>query len=260
MIIDCNVHPTADGKWFHTSLDASLDSLLLQLDEAKVDKAVIIPFEGYISNEFSESTSARYPDRFISGVSVNPVKYKDAEDAYVNFERDFSNIVAPVLKLHNRIHGFDLLDERVLAILKANETFQKPLTVFICGLLISKNTPVQMSPPLIFQKIVSGFPKTNFVIMHCGMSWALQVFEAIKDCANAYMDLSYVQSKYKETSVWTDLKYLCKNYDRRIIFGSDFPEVNIIQATKDFNELTSGLDSIKIENIAGKNLLAILGA
>ena len=39
MIIDANVHVSADGKWFHTPHDASLEKLIREI-------------ESYLSNEF----------------------------------------------------------------------------------------------------------------------------------------------------------------------------------------------------------------
>ena len=43
MIIDSHVHVSESGKWFGPSVDASLDTLLLNMDAAAVNKAVLIP-------------------------------------------------------------------------------------------------------------------------------------------------------------------------------------------------------------------------
>jgi len=258
MIIDCNVHPTFDGKWFASNHNASVSELLKQMDAAKIDKAVLVPFAGIISNEFVRDTCIKIKDRFIPAVSFNPAKYAGAEAAHSAFLKEFLETDAPIIKVHNRLHHYDLLDERVFAVLKANQERAKPFVVFICGLTNSKSLPFLTPPPLVFHKIVTQFPETKFVIMHCAMSWTLQTFEAIKDCPNTSMDLSYVQSKFRGAGVWHDLGFLCRNFDQRIIFGSDFPEINLSQALEDFRVLTEGVDQVKTKNMLSANLLKLL--
>lgn len=254
MIIDANTHPTPDGRWFNTNLDASLPTLLKQLDQAGIDKAIITPFEGFVSNKFTIESAKKYPDRLIPGISFNPTLFNNLDEVFSEFYEEYDGLDIPIVKLHNRLHQYQLSDPRLVAFLEANDNAKRPFIIFICGLLTSKDIPFQTTPPQLFHSIASRFQKTKFVIMHAGMSWAMMIFEAIKDFPNVSMDLSFVQSKYRETSISLDLKYLCKYYDKRIIFGSDFPEINIMQAKNDFNYLTSDLDEIKLKNIKYQNI------
>lgn len=259
MIIDSNVHITEDGKWFTSNLNASIDSLLLQMDEAHIDKAVLVPFSGFISNEFIKKISLKYPDRFIPACSINPADFSSKNEAGEAFFNLFQRFDFKIIKFHNRLHKFSPLDERFLEMLSVNNNLPKPKVIFICGLFYARDTPVcELCPPQIVHFYATQFPETNFVMMHSCGSHALPVYEAVRELTNVYLDLSLIVSKYKISSVWLDFKYLVKTFDRRLIWGSDFPEISINQALMDFNELSENIDQSKKNNILSLNLLSII--
>ncbi len=72
MLIDAHVHITPDGKWFNSTYDASLTTLLAEMDENKVSRTVLLPIKGAIENEFVTTTCLQYPGKFIGAVSVDP--------------------------------------------------------------------------------------------------------------------------------------------------------------------------------------------
>ncbi len=94
--------------------------------------------------------------------------------------------------------------------------------------------------------------------MHGTGAWIFKTAEMVRDLGNVYIDLSFTLSKYKNSSVGMDIKWLCNNFDRRLIWGSDFPEFGIKEALNDFYEISQNISSKKTENILGKNLLEIL--
>jgi predicted TIM-barrel fold metal-dependent hydrolase len=65
-------------------------------------------------------------------------------------------------------------------------------------------------------------------------------------------------SKYKQTSVASDIRWLCHHYDRRMIWASDFPEVSIRQALIDFDEVVGPIAQEKRDNILGGNIVKLL--
>jgi len=70
--------------------------------------------------------------------------------------------------------------------------------------------------------------------------------------------LSMTLSKYKSTSVASDIRWLCHHYDRRVIWASDFPEVSILQALRDFDEVVGEISPEKRANILGLNIAKLL--
>jgi len=79
-----------------------------------------------------------------------------------------------------------------------------------------------------------------------------------RDLHHVYFDLSMTLSKYKNTSVADDIKWLCHHYDRRMIWASDFPEVSIAQALRDFDEVVGPIAPEKRANILGGNIANLL--
>jgi predicted TIM-barrel fold metal-dependent hydrolase len=261
MIIDVNVHITPTGKWFESDFDASVENLLVQMQEAKINKSILVPFEGFISDEFIRETCEKYPDKFISASSFNPAKYTTVIDAQSAFIKKYQNEQhTRIIKFHNRLHKYDIEDERLISVLVANNQLQNPKIIFLCGLFFSKDTTVNTAPPIFIQKLSMKLQNTILVVMHCGGSWCLSIAEAIRDCPNVYMDLSYTISAYKDSSVWLDLKYLASNFDKRLIWGSDFPEIDVKRALNDFHELTGNLSQEKKDNILYNNIINILKA
>ena len=53
MIIDGLTHVTKNGKWFNTSYDASLHTLLKNMDKSEISKSVITSFYDFIPNKFA---------------------------------------------------------------------------------------------------------------------------------------------------------------------------------------------------------------
>jgi predicted TIM-barrel fold metal-dependent hydrolase len=82
--------------------------------------------------------------------------------------------------------------------------------------------------------------------------------EMCRDLHHVHIDLSMTLSKYKNTSVANDIKWLCHHYDRRMIWASDFPEVSILQALHDFDEVVGPIAPEKRANILGLNIAKLL--
>jgi predicted TIM-barrel fold metal-dependent hydrolase len=256
MIIDANAHITEDGKWFNSQLTANAQTLLKQMDSAGVDKAVLVPFHGITSNDYIINTVSQYPDRFIAGCSINPVQQTKA-DIKVELTRLADNEVR-ICKLHNRLHKYEPSNNLVYDFLELNEGLEKPMIISICGILANKNISPELTPVQHFHKLTSSFPNTIFIIMHAAGTHALSLYEAVKDNPNVYLDLSFTISKYKGSSVDFDIAFLIEKFDRRLIWGSDFPEFNVEQSLIDFNKLATTVADSKKRNILSSNLLTIL--
>jgi predicted TIM-barrel fold metal-dependent hydrolase len=87
----------------------------------------------------------------------------------------------------------------------------------------------------------------------------LRMAEAIRPCLNGYLDISYSLVRYAETEVGRSLAFLVRHFDRRTIFGSDFPEITPERALAEFERLSIGLPADKRRRIRGENLAELLG-
>ena len=258
MIVDSLVHVTANGRWFQTDLDARPEALLRQMDEAGVEKAVVTALAGHIANDFVLSVSNRYGGRLIAGASFDPTTSLYPEEAVREFRNQIYDAPFAVLKLHPRLNRYDPLDPRCLAILREAAAWARPPAIWIDTLFYYRGAALRKPVVDTIHCIVSEFPTLTFALLHAGGSWALQIAESVRDCPNAFLDLSFTLKRYYGSSLWTDLRYLVKTFDRRLLFGSDFPEASIPEAVGLFSELTTGTDPEKVANVAGKNLGRLL--
>jgi len=212
----------------------------------------------YIPNDFILEVCDRHPKQLIPGASFNPAGYETEHEAVRAFKDQLQGGSFRVLKLHPRLNRYDPLDPRSLAILEELASWEVPLPVWLDSLLYYKGGSLQKSLVDTIHEIVGRFQTINFVILHAGGSWALQLAEAIRDCQNTFLDISFTLCRYRNSSVWTDLRFLIETFDRRIVFGSDFPEFGTSQALDYFRDLTAGISTEKCANVLGANLHRIL--
>jgi len=258
MIIDANVHFTAHGGWFHTPHDASLARLKKCVKEAGVDAAIAVPLPGTIGNDEQRNLIAHEP-QIIHACTFNPAEFQNTTDAAAAFLNEFGDGQKRFVKFHNRFGKYHPEDERFLAVVKANDDMEVPMVIGVCGLLHDRNTPSAIDPIAYFFNLAQTMRKSSLVVMHGGGTRILQMAEMCRDLHHVYFDLSMTLSKYKGTGVAADIKWLCAHYDRRMIWGSDFPEVSILDALNDFREVVGDLSAEKSANILGGNIQRLLG-
>ena len=257
MIIDANVHITVDGKWFTTPHDASVERLRACIEEAGIDAAIAVPLPGTIGNSEQEKLIAS-DKKIIHACTFNPAAYDSPATAAAAFRAEFGHGKKRFVKFHNRFGKYHAADERFLAVMQANDALEVPMVVGVCGLLHDRNTPEAIDPLAYFFNLAQSIRNTQLIIMHGGGTRILQMAEMCRDLHHVHIDLSMTLSKYKSTSVASDIRWLCHHYDRRIIWASDFPEVSILQALQDFDEVVGAIAAEKRANILGLNIAKLL--
>lgn len=259
MIVDSLTHVTPDGRWFDTTMDASENELLHQLDQSSVERAVVVALAGHIENKFVREVCQRHGDRLVPCASFNPAAYESLIEVREGLRAEIIGQEYKALKLHPRLNRYDPLDPRCLEVLDGVASLEKPLPVWLDTLFYYRGA--QLRKPIVdtIHELVGRFPSITFVLLHGGGSWLLQVAEAIRDCPNAFLDVSFTMTRYKSSSISADFRYIFENFDRRVIFGSDFPEVSVANALETFRALSNTISADKCTNILGVNLNSILG-
>jgi len=259
MIIDSLTHVTPDGRWFSTCYEASESRLLKEMDEVGVEKAVVIALAGYIENDFVAQVCSRHRDRLIPGASINPVAYSSREEASAGIKSLLSDGRFAVLKLHPRFNHYDPLNPICTAVIEEIAKAGSKLPIWIDTYLYYRGGRLIKPPIDTFHELVGRFPSLNFVLVHgCGVD-ILRLSQAVRDCPNTFIDISYTIHQYKGSSTELDLKYLLQTFNKRMVFGSDFPEVSLRETLDDFNALTLDLNPEVRNRILGNNLKGLLG-
>ncbi len=254
---DSLVHVTPDGRWFQTAFDASEGRLLREMDAAGVERAVVVALAGLIENAFVLDVCRRHPGRLVPGASFNPAGGQVAEvlSAARGALRDGP---FAVLKLHPRLNRYDLLDGSVLALLDELAEWSAPPPVWLDSLLYPRGVTLRRSPIESIRHLAERYPGLRFMLLHAGGASALAFFEALASLPNVMLDLSYSLIRYQRTSVALDHRFLAERFDRRTVFGSDFPEVSIGDAVSALETIVAGLPPEKADNVRSQTLSRFL--
>ena len=253
MIVDAHTHITPDGKWFNTSYDASINNLLRQMDEANVEKAVIIGFPGHITNEFIYKTSLSYHDRLLPVGSFNPAIYTDSKKLTAEIKDQFYDGPYIGIKLHPRLNAYDILDDRVFATFDEISSWNKKPAIWIDTFFYYPGGKLKKPPVEALHDIIGAYPSLIFLLSHSAGPDILKLAYAIRSCNNAYLDLSLVLTKFEGSSVECDISHLLNNFEKRMVFGTDFPEENILNGINALKKLARYKKKNAEEDVIGNN-------
>ena len=257
MIIDALAHVTPDATWFGTGKDAGEARLLREMDEAGVQRAVVVGIADVIPNEFVRDLAVRNGHRVIPGGSFNPARFATPAEAVAAVRIALLPFHFPVFKLHPRLGGFDPLDPRVLAVLEEVSAWNPRPMIWLCTLIFGQ-VPLRKGIVETMHEIVVRFPSLRFLLLHGGGPEILKLAEAVRGAHNAMIDISFTFYHYANTSVARDLGYLLDNFNRRTVYGSDFPEIGLPEAVSRASALLDGVAPEVRERVMCGNLARFL--
>jgi len=254
MLIDSHVHVTPTGRWFDTDNDASVVNLLSEMEQNGINRAVLLPISGIIPNEFVASTCLLHPKHFIGAVSVDPGAGKRA----ISELRDYlSHKNMKMLKLHPSLQNFDPLSKAVVKLLEVCAELEVP-ALFDC-FPFGRNRPIVSSTPLVFDKLAKMVPSTKIILAHAGGHRVLDACMVAKSNANILLDISYSPVYFEGSSVPKDFIYAINKVGaRRVLYGSDYPEVRLDHALAAARQLVIDLPAMDQDLIFGGSVGQLL--
>jgi predicted TIM-barrel fold metal-dependent hydrolase len=258
MIIDALTHVTRDGRWFDTEYDASEARLLRELDAARVDSAVVCGLPGVIDNSFVLDVARRQPDRVLPVGSFDPSAWSGSRELRDAAQRELRDTGLLGCKLHPRLGRYDLLDASVRRFLEELASWKSAPALWICTFLHHSSSPLSKGVVETLHEIVVTYPTLRFVLAHAGGPDCLRLATAVRHSSNAIMDLSYTLVRFAGSSVDLDVRHLFDSFDRRLAFGSDFPEVPITSARVRIDEHLHNAKPDVAARVLGTNLLRFL--
>ncbi|MBU1097724.1 MAG: amidohydrolase family protein [Bacteroidetes bacterium] len=220
MIIDSLTHITSDGKWFNTNHVCSLSRLTKMIETYSIEKSILCGMPVTDDSETILKAVGAYPDKFLAVAGFHPVGKSAAE-----IEEEIKSIAKKGfigIKIHPRLSKLKLDSEEVLcAIKKAGEY---GLVSFICT--INRPPAQPLNRPLYdaIHYLCAESISSKIVLLHGGYYELLSVSEIVRPFEHVFLDLSTTLIRFIDTSLREDIKFLIKTFDKRIVFGSDFPE------------------------------------
>ena len=241
MIIDCHTHITGNGKWFETGLGSSPEILLAAMKNANIDQSLLLPIYGTITNSGIAEVVKQYPGKFIGFGSIDIATWKSDIEEITHYR-------LKGIKFHPRMQDQTLFSLENSGALQ--EMNAKKLPLLICGWqqTSSDHAPMGLIGPVIVDAFAKKYKDMNFIIAHMGGHKFWDAFFCARGNKNVYLDCSYFLKFFRGTSIEKDFWSVVKLIDEKLIYGSDFPEIDMKEYKEYFEKKATlaGLDTEKI--------------
>lgn len=209
------------GQWVQGF--PSVDELLRQMDEAGVERSVLLgwywqwPETCVEQNAYYEACVKAHPDRLSAFATLHPAAGRDATLALVREarERGFSGFG----ELSPHSQGYDIADPVFIEVVELAGELRLPINFHVTDMKTGEY-PGRIETPLRdFLWLAHTYPHTNFILSHWGAKLPLHDDEAA-DQYNLFYDTAASPLIYGE-EVWKE--FLDAGLAQRLIFGSDYP-------------------------------------
>ena len=161
-----------------------------------------------------------------------------------------------LVKIHPRNMGVSINNQEFYIDL-SKRIFSSNLNLMFCTLnSFSKYFHLEEPLELLISKISNLNKRNKIILMHAGGTSMLRFYEKFRFDENIIFDLSYTIFHYKKTTLEKDIIFLLKKFDKRVVIGSDYPDISYKKYLDSVKKIlaASKLDKKKKENIIFNNL------
>lgn len=249
--IDSLTHITSDGKWYETTCDARLSSLLREMDKAELDMAVLAGISPQ-DDDVIFTACEQHPGRFLAAPWLDISMTPEQQDQRLE---NLNAHGVKAVKIHPRLSRTPIGDARArYAVTRAGA---HGMACFVCTVHRPPLPSLQRPLSADIQELCEC-TRSPIILLHGGYTDLLVVSETIRPYEHVLLDLSMTYPRFRGSSLGRDVLWLTQTFDRRIIFGSDFPEHSYSDILKALQ--ADGQDIADLENrgILGKNLTTLL--
>ncbi len=241
-----------------------LETFLLQMDAAGIDRAVLLPIdcerargEPVSSNEQVAELCAT-SRRFIGFASVDPLKKGAARE----LEKAVTGGGLKGLKLDPALQDFQPNDPKIFPVYEAAASLGIPVLMHT-GMSWAPETPLERGQPLLSEPAIRRFPQLNFVLAHFGWPWVWEAAALALKYPNVYLDTSclyydspkeFFQFVFSRQIPTTVIERSLRN---KVVFGSNYPRVEIKNMVHALKSLALTEDCL--EKILRHNAERLLG-
>jgi len=256
---------------YPTIYQASPENLIKDMDEAGIDKSILIANDYGLApglskpkvsieeyNKWVADAADQYPDRLIAFVGVDPRRKNGVEI----LEKAVQEWGMKGLKLYPPCGFYP--NEKVVTPLweKANEL---EIPVMVHSGPTFPQLKMKYSQPIYLEDVLVRYPNLNIIIAHCGgVVWAEEVVGLRQLRDNVYADISGWQgiifAAGKEYAMQR-LVYVYSNLRSKCLFGSDWPAFNFQVSHKDWVNVINHMENVETKlkrKLLGENAEKIL--
>ncbi len=202
----------------------SLDDIIREMDEAGIDKAVIVAADyssAYgtvvVTNEDVARMAKLHPDRFIPFCSVDPSFGRVAVD---KLEFAVTELGARGLKLVPPMQGFRFDDPRHEPLWRKAAELDIVVWTHAAHQSSTPGTDARLGQPILVEPVAMKFPNLRIVLGHCGFPWVWESWSLAVRYPNVYVDISAFKELYGQFP-WD--AYTAKAVEHKLLFATDNP-------------------------------------
>ncbi|MDE1857574.1 MAG: amidohydrolase [Thaumarchaeota archaeon] len=245
-------------------LPTSTDQILDEMDEAGVDKAVILgqdtsatkspAFRNYtLKNDDVAKIASRSKDRLIPFAGVDP---NAGRAAVRELKRAVASLGMRGLKVHSSASSVYLNDRKLMfPIYEFCQDAGIPV-LFHTGTTGLGDTEIRYSKPELVDEVCQSFPDLRVVMAHFGWPWPEVTVAIALRSPNVFIDVSGWKPRYLPTSI---MPYLNGNLQDRFLFGTDYPMLRQKEWMDDFRQnLAPKLKPGVSDKLLGGNAMKML--
>lgn len=197
----------------------------------KIDKALC-----YFDNEKSNNDRKNFKINCQQFNNIIPITYLKKTK---NIRKELNSIIKNkyiFVKIHPRFLNIRLSNKKFY--LNVFKLISKTnLRVLWCTFDGWEKSPSEINQIEFLAKLIKLIPKNKIILMHGGGPNLLKYYEKFRFINNVFIDVSYTLIQYENTSIEKDIMFLMKKFDRRLIFGSDYPIFQLNKYKKCFKKL-----------------------
>jgi predicted TIM-barrel fold metal-dependent hydrolase len=262
--------------------DGSLERLVADMDEAGIDKTIILPLDFeflYTGGAFSfrdyNNLAGEYlkasPGRIIAFAGVDP---RRGAAAKTELKRCVEELGFSGLKLWT-VTGFVPDDETYYSLYE--EAARLGITVLVHTGVGPGYSYLKTCRPVYIDKIAVDFREINFIMAHLGVPWVDEALAVAAKNPNVYVDISAWQKSYSVFPLGLkqalSMAKLMHGGLHKVLFGTDWPLFTEIYSQKEWVRCIREMDHpppLQImglpelteedkEMVLGKNAASVLG-
>lgn len=213
--------------------EKALKDILLEMDQAGIDKAVIVAADystAYgtvvVTNEDVARMSKSHPDRFIPFCSVDPTMGRLAVD---RLEYAVKELGARGLKLVPPMQGFSFDDPRHERLWQKAAELDIIVWTHAAHQTSTPGTDPRLGRPMLVEPVALKFPDLKIVLGHCGFPWVWESWSMAVRHENVYVDVSVFRHIYNHFP-WD--AYSTSGVEHKLLFATDNPLANFAECVE----------------------------
>ncbi len=236
----------------------SVTDIIEDMDEARVDKAVIVAMDmttqygvKLVTNEDLAKLTPAYPERFIPFAGVDPSMGRAAVD---EFARAVEHLGCRGLKLVPPVQHFDISDPKHDPLWEAALDLDVPVWTHVAHQLSHPDSDARLGHPMLVEAVALRYPDLKIILGHCGFPWPWEAWSLVVRHTNVYLDVSAYSDLYNHLPWDAYSKYGAED---KVLFATDYPVCGFQQTMDALNEVD--LSPEFRGKILGENARRLLG-